>query len=289
MSVLRTIRVYYRLAKPGIVYGNTLPTIAAFLFAAGWHGSLTHLFATVVGIMGTIASAAVCNNYVDREMDARMERTKHRPLVTGVVSPRGALIYAGILGTIGIGTLALFVNILSALLGFIGFCMYVFVYGYYKRNSEWGAVVGTIPGGIPALVGYTAVTNSLDSSALLIFLTLVLWQLPHFYGIALFRMEEYVAAGVPILPAKRGVALAKQHTLFFVIAYVLISPLLFFFSNAGYGYLIIVLGFGLAWLFITLRGYRSPDYVSWARRVFFFSMVVMISFSVALALAPVLP
>lgn len=289
MSVMKKIKIYYRLAKPGIVYGNTLTTIAAFLFASAWQGSVFLFLATVVGIIGTIASAAVCNNYIDREMDGKMERTKHRPLVTGAVSLRGALIYASILGVIGIGTLAVFVNLLSAGLGLFGFLMYVFVYGYYKRNSEWGAVVGTIPGGIPAMVGYTAFTNSFDISAVLIFFTLVLWQLPHFYGIALFRMEEYVAAGVPILPARRGVELTKQHIIFFIISYLLVAPLLFFVSPAGYVYLVTVLLFGISWLTLAVRGYSSPDYASWARRVFFFSLAVMISLSFALTFASILP
>lgn len=284
-----SVKAYYRLAKPGIVYGNVITTIAALLFASQLHVNGLLYIATVVGIGFVIASACVFNNVLDRDMDAKMERTARRALVTGSISVRKALIYGTILGLIGITLLYTQVNALTAGWALFGFVMYVGPYTRIKRTSEWAAVIGAIPGAVPIVVGYTAVTNNFDIPALILFIILALWQLPHFYGIALYRLKEYNAAGIPVLPARKGTAATKVHIVASIVFYIFATSSLTVLGYAGYGYLVLTLVIGIAWLVQCIRGYRTMEPSVWARRIFLFSLIVLMSFCVILALSSVLP
>jgi protoheme IX farnesyltransferase len=288
-----TIRNYYKLAKPGIIYGNVLTTVAAFLFATRWHFHGVHtlylFLATVVGISFVIGSACVFNNYFDMDIDAKMSRTKDRALVTGIISVRSAIIYAYILGIIGFALLLLYVNILTSVIALFGFIMYVVVYGYAKRKTHWGAVIGSIPGAVPIVVGYTAVTNQLDLTALTLFFVLVFWQMPHFYAIAIRRLDEYTAAGIPVLPAKKGIRETKIHILLYIIAYLASVWLLAFFGHLGYVYLVVVLLFAARWIMLAFGLLSTSDNQKAAKRLFIFSLIVLLTFSVAIAVGPLLP
>lgn len=286
---------YYILTKPGIVYGNVFTTVAALFFASRWqlNGPMLDLFvAATVGIALVIAAAGVFNNYLDRNIDKKMARTASRPLAAGTISVRAALIYGTLLLLVGLAMLAWSVNLLTGAIALFGFVMYVFVYGYAKRKSVWGALVGSIPGAVPIVVGYTAVTDRLDAAALLLFLVLVCWQMPHFYAIALRRLDEYNEAGIPVLAAKRRARAVKIHMVAWTAAYLVAVALLFIYGFASYAYLASVLIFGIIWLVIAARGFAVSsklDDEQWAKRVFLFSLVVLVTFSIALAVAPLLP
>ncbi|CAN5754544.1 heme o synthase [soil metagenome] len=282
-------REYYRLAKPGIVYGNVFTTIAAFLFAAHLHVTIVLFAATIVGIGLVIASACVFNNCLDRDMDAKMERTARRALVTGVITMRSALVYGVLLGLVGFALLYIYVNTLTAGLALFGFALYVGPYTSLKRTSAWAAVIGAIPGAVPIVVGYTAVTDRLDGVAYILFIILALWQLPHFYAIAIRRLEEYSAAGIPVLPARKGIAATKMHIVASIVLYIVATSALFLYGYAGYTYLALTLVIGLAWLVQSIRGYRTLEPAKWARRLFLFSLIVLVSFCAILAVSPVLP
>ena len=297
---MSTIKEYYKLAKPGIIYGNVFTTIAAFLFASGisshYHNfSLLLFLTTVFGISLVIGSACVFNNYLDRNIDRKMKRTSTRALVTGKISVRNALIYGTVLGLIGVGLLFLCVNVLTACIAVFGFFSYVVLYGVAKRGSEWGALVGSIPGAVPIVVGYTAVVNHVDVPALILFIVLVCWQMPHFYAIAMYRLDEYREAGIPVLPARRGMRTTKIHTLAFVILYFLATLSLWAFGFVGYVYLASVTIFGFAWLWRAILGFnpakKTPfiDDAKWAKKLFLFSLIVLVAFSVSIAVAPLLP
>ncbi len=283
---------YYRLAKPGIVYGNTFTTIAAFLFASGWHftSALVVIFiATVIGIAFVIGSACVLNNYLDRDLDAHMERTKKRALVTGSISARSACIYSALLGILGFYLLYFWVNALTAEVALFGFVTYVVVYGFAKRVSPWGALVGSVPGAVSIVVGYTAVMATLDATALVLFFILVAWQMPHFYAIALYRIDEYKKAGIPVFPAVHGIAVTKLHILIFTVLYVCAAVSLVVIGQAGYSYFVCVFAFGLLWLWRAIEGLTSDADPTWAKGFFFLSLVVLMSFCIALAVSPLLP
>jgi protoheme IX farnesyltransferase len=288
------IKEYYKLAKPGIIYGNVFTTVAAFLFASGPHYknfNVLLFFATILGIALVIGSACVFNNYIDRDIDRKMKRTSTRALVTGSISVRNALVYGTVLGVVGFVLLFLYVNVLTAGIALFGFFSYVVLYGAAKRKSEWGALIGTLPGAVPIVVGYTAVMNQLDLTALILFLVLVFWQMPHFYAIAIYRLDEYKHAGIPVYPAKRGVRTTKMHILLFIIAYVLVASSLGTSGVATYFYSGSVLLFGFVWLLQSLRGFRlktGQTNEKWAKKLFFLSLIVLVSFSVTIAIVPAL-
>ena len=282
------VKEYYRLAKPGIIYGNTMTAVAAFLFASRWHVDITLLLATMLGIAGVIGSACVFNNYLDRDIDARMARTKDRALARGAISGSAALSYATALGVLGFGLLFFFVNTLTTLVALIGFIVYVLLYTFSKRHSPLGTLVGSISGATPIVVGYTAVADRLDSVALLLFLILVTWQMPHFYAIAIRRLGEYSAAGIPVRPLVSGVRITKIQIAAYIVLYIFAVTALTVIGAAGYVYHAVTILSGVIWLGIAIQGFRTKNDTEWARKLFLFSLIVLLSFSVALALSPIL-
>ncbi len=192
------IRTYYELTKPGIIYSNALTAIAGFFLASRETLDWGLLGATLVGLSFIMASACVFNNYFDREIDIRMERTKNRALAAGHISFRSAIIFALVLVFLGTATLALFTTALALGMALFGFFVYVFLYTPIKPRSATALYVGAVAGATPPVVGYTAVTNALDWYAFALFAALFLWQIPHFLAIAFYRYEEYKAAGVPL-------------------------------------------------------------------------------------------
>ena len=279
---------YYALPKPGIIYGNTMTTIAAFLFATKWHFGWALFLAPVLGIALVIASACVFNNYIDRDIDKKMTRTSARALTTGAISPKSALTFATTLGLFGFAALYWLVNPLTALVALVGFIFYVVFYGWAKRRTTLSTLVGSVCGAVPIVVGYIGATDRLDLAALILFTILVSWQMPHFYAIGIRRLDEYAAAGLPILPVVKGIRTAKIDSIFYIVAYLIAVASLTFFGYAGFTYLAVVLVFGLAWLAITLKGFSAPDDAAWAKRSFLFSLVVLVSFSVVLSVASIL-
>ena len=284
------LRNYYRLAKPGIVYGNIVSTLASFLFASRFQAMPLLMLATLFGLALVIASGCVFNNYLDREIDRAMKRTQNRPLVTGAISGRAALIYGSVLGLLGLALLALHANLLTAEMALFGWIFYVIVYGLAKRGSAWGALVGSISGAVPIVVGYTAVTDRLDHTALVLFLILAAWQMPHFYAIAIYRLEEYTAAGVPVYPQQHGIRATKIQILGFLILYIVMTALLAVVAQAGIVYLALVLISGGLWLAQAIRGFAAnTDDAAWARGMFRSSLLILIALCVLLAAAPLLP
>lgn len=270
------IKQYYLLTKPGIIYGNLLPAIAGFLLASKGHIHFLLFISMIIGTSLIIGSGCVFNNYIDRHIDKKMERTKKRALVTGVISERYALLFATILGLLGILILYVYTNVLTAIVGFIGFFVYVVLYSISKRRSSLGTIVGSIAGATPPLAGYLAVTNHFDIGALLLFLMLVFWQMPHFYAIAINRIQDYTDAGIPVLPVKHGVFVTKVHMLLYTIAFIVSTLALTWFGYTGRIYFIIALILGIIWLGLSFEGFRTKDDTKWAKRMFVLSLVILI-------------
>lgn len=283
------LKAYYHLTKPGIIYGNAINAVGGFLFASRGHVDLGLLLAVIIGTSMVIASACVFNNYIDQGIDKKMARTKKRALVSGVISGRSALLYASALGIAGFVVLGLWVNALTLCLGLIAFFDYIVLYGLSKRNSVHGTIVGSIAGAMPVVAGYTAVTGTLDRSAFLLFLILVLWQMPHFYAIAMFRLKDYTAAHIPVLPVKSGLRSTKIHIIAYVAAFTLAVSMLTVFSSAGYTYLLVMVLLGTTWVIKGIKGFGTSDDTMWARKMFFFSLLVILMFSVMLSLNVYLP
>ncbi len=278
-------RAFLLLTKPGIILGNALTAVAGF--ALGSYGTFRPLLflAELIGLSLIIASACVSNNYIDRKADQKMERTKNRALATGVISPRQALLFAVFLGGSGTCVLFFFVNALSALIALSGFLAYIGLYSFSKYKTVHGTLIGSLAGAVPPIVGYTAAGNRLDLTALIFFTMLVFWQMPHFYAIAIYRLREYQAASIPVLPAIKGIHAAKVQMILYCLAFIAISMLLGVVHRFGMAYfgLTAVLGFG--WLSLAIAGLHSKDDFVWARTMFTVSLVVILGLSIFITIA----
>jgi len=286
---MEAITRYYMLTKPGIIRGNVMTAGAGFLLAAKGHVDVWVLLAVLLGTSLVIASACVFNNYIDRELDKKMVRTKKRALVIGTVSAQQALVYATALGVFGFTILMLYTNASTVMLGVTAFFFYVVLYGLAKRRSPYGTLVGSVPGALPVTAGYTAAAGQLDGGALLVFLCMVVWQMPHFYAIATYRVKDYRAAGLPVLTVVRGIARARKSIVGYVAGYVLVASSLFVFGYTGYCYLIVMSVIGLFWFRLALTGFNTTDDAKWARKVFGFSLLVLMTFSIMISLEAWLP
>jgi protoheme IX farnesyltransferase len=287
----KTVRAYYLLTKPGIIKGNLFSATAGFLLASKGNIEFLLLFYTLIGIAFAIASGCVVNNFVDIDIDRKMKRTYKRSLVTGEISGRSALIYAGVLGIIGLGVLGALVNYLTMFIGIAGFIFYVAIYGYFKRKSVHGTLVGSISGSLPPVAGYIAVTGAFDLGAVLLFVALAAWQMPHFYAIAMYRSQDYKDASLPVLPVVKGPKNTIIQIIIYIILFIIASILLSVCGYTGLTYTIIVLGIGLWWLSIGLKGLNVSikDSDTWARSVFKSSLLVLIVFSVMISINSLVP
>ncbi|MES2199784.1 MAG: heme o synthase [Chlamydiota bacterium] len=273
------LKTYYQLTKPGIIFGNAITAIGGYALASKGSISLLPLLITLIGLSFIIASACVCNNYKDRNVDGKMTRTKNRALVKGLVSSKQALIFAGILMALGVITLALWTNLLTLFMALAGFFLYVVVYSNWKYRSVHGTLIGSLSGGIPPVVGYCAIQNQLDGGAILLFTIVALWQMPHFFAIAIYRLQDYVSASIPVYPVKKGIPLTKIQMLIYIIAFTLSTAMLTFFHYTGYAYLAIIIPLDLAWLYLCIQGFKSTNTVLWARKMFIFSLIIILALS----------
>ncbi len=288
---MNTIKRYYWLAKPGIVYGNAIAMMAGFFLASSTIGKLDIglLLATLAGVTLVIGSACVFNNHIDRDIDQLMKRTKKRASATGQVSGRALIIYASLLGVLGFMILLLYTSVLVVGLVGLAYVAYIIFYGIAKRRTVHGTLVGTISGALPPVVGYVAVVGRVDMAAILIFLIMVCWQMPHFYAIAMRRQQDYAAAKIPVRPVVSGMRATKIQMLLYVAAFILFNGLLVTYGYVRYTYLVVMTGVGVIWLVRGIKGFGTENDELWARRMFFFSLTVLLTFCLMLAVGRLLP
>jgi heme o synthase len=168
-------------------------------------------------------------------------------------------------------------------LGVVAMVDYLLLYAVAKRRSVYGTIVGSVAGALPITAGYTAVTGSFDVGALLLFLILALWQMPHFYAIAMFRLRDYRAADIPVLPAVDGLRAAKTQIVVYVVAFYAVVALLAALGYVGWVYLAVMTILSAMWLAKGLQGFRANDDERWARKMFGFSLIVLLAFSFLIA------
>jgi protoheme IX farnesyltransferase len=265
---------FLSLTKPGIILGNIITVLGGYLIGAQGHINIRLFTMTIVGMALVMASGCVLNNYLDQDIDRLMERTKNRVLVKGLISNRVAIQFAVLLGILGIAILYWQTNLLTVVIAAAGLFFYVVVYTlWFKRRSIYGTLIGGISGAIPPVVGYCAVTNQLNMGAVILFLILFLWQIPHFYAIAIYRQQDYIAASLPVLPIKKGIHCAKIHMLLYILAFTIVATMLTLLHYTGILYLFTVLVIGLVWFLFGLKGLISHqnDQI-WSRKMFLFSI-----------------
>ncbi|MFP4977344.1 heme o synthase [Paenibacillus sp. CN-4] len=268
-------RDYIAITKPGILRSNLIATFAGYWVASGWQVQYGRLILVLLGTMLVMASACVFNNYFDREMDMKMERTRERGLPTGRMKPQNVLVYAALLGIAGLAVLFGFAGLLAGLFGIVGMFVYVVVYTLWlKRTSTWSTSVGAISGAMPPVIGYVAVTGTVDAGAWLLFALLFLWQPPHFWALGIRRKEEYRAAGFPLLPVVKGVRRTKLQMIPYVLLLLPVSVLFYTYDYAGIFFLVASSVLSVLWLGLTLKGLRVKEEndEAWAKQNFLFSI-----------------
>jgi protoheme IX farnesyltransferase len=267
---------YYLLTKPGIILGNLFTVAAGFLLAAKGSIHFPLFFATLIGLSTIIASACVFNNYIDRHLDKKMERTKSRPLVKGLIPLQKALLFATFLGIVGCSILIVYTNFLTVLIASLGFFVYVILYSMWKGKTIYGTAIGSIAGAVPPLVGYCAAGNHFDMGAIILFAIMIFWQMPHFFAIAMVHFKDSSAASIPALPIQKGIYRTKWHMVCYIIAFIISCASLTWFNYTGYLYLFGAMVLGLAWLSLCLKGFKSDNNQLWARKMFHFSLVMIL-------------
>jgi protoheme IX farnesyltransferase len=264
---------YVDMTKPK-VQSLLLFTTVTTMYVAGTP-SLGLVLLTCLG--GALASggAGAINHFLDRDIDARMTRTANRPVPSGRVSPRAALIYGIVLGICSFALLATTVNVLAAALALSGLLGYVLVYTLWlKRRTPQNIVIGGAAGAVPPLVAWAAVTGGLDGTALYLFAIVFYWTPPHFWALSLLMKDEYARAGVPMLPVVRGEAETRWQILLYTILLVAVTLLPFAFGVFGSLYLVAALLLGTAFTLMAMRLHRDADRRT-ALKLYLFSLAYL--------------
>lgn len=267
-----------QVVKTGIIKSNLIPMIAGLMLAlfTYQYSFVENTWNIVFAIFGTaaiIAAAGAFNNMYDRDIDALMARTKIRPTVTGSISMKKVSTVAVLLLVIGLLFLY-FASPLAAFLGFLGVVFYVIPYTMWtKRHTIWNTEVGSISGAMPPLIGWAAVAPDIWHPACwALFLIMVIWQMPHFYAIAIRKQKDYTAASIPMLPVIKGAKRTYIQTNVYLVLLVLSS---FLFLPLSLGLTLVSLLLGLLWLGLSVFGSRKTDIEGWANKMFLFSLIHM--------------
>lgn len=286
----RHSRSYLQLIKPGITLSNTISGIAGFFLAASFVAfSIATFIGVISGIAFIIASACVMNNILDRDIDKRMKRTAKRDVASGIIGVQKALAFGIVLGFIGFGLLVLLTNPLTVLLGGIAYVWYVVIYGWAKRTTAYSTLIGGVAGALPPVAGYTALTGTIDTGAIILFLILFFWQMPHFYAIAMFRRSDYASAKLPVWSVKYGMKSSKLQILVFTIIFAIVFALPTIFNYTGIVYLIGSTLLSIYWLYKGISLYNKVDDEKWARTMFGVSLLIMLAMSLLIAIGGYLP
>jgi heme o synthase len=261
------------LTKPRIIRLNLIAAFGGYWVASKWDLHWWLLFWMLLGSALTMASACVFNNYLDRELDMKMARTRDRALPQNRMKPSFVFGYAVLLGVLGLIILFAFVNVLTGWLGLLGMFVYVVIYTMWlKRSSTWSTSIGGISGAMPPVIGYCAVHGQVDAGAWILFALLFLWQPAHFWSLAIRRKEEYRAAGYPLLPVVKGVTRTKWQMLPYILLLIPASIMMYAYDYVGRYFLYISVGIVVLWFIHAISGLRAKDDDKWAKADFIISI-----------------
>ncbi|NLP50820.1 heme o synthase [Bacillus sp. RO1] len=266
---------FLALIKIGIVNSNFITTFTGLWLAIyftqtdGFIAKLDIVLLTMIGSSLVVAGSCSLNNYIDRDIDHLMSRTKNRPTVTGRMNPKGAL-YLGLFLT-SVGTIILgFTTVTAAVIGLIGAFTYVVLYTMWsKRKNTLNTVIGSVSGAVPPLIGWAAVDPDLSLIAWILFFIMFVWQIPHFLAIAIRRCEEYRNAGIPMLPVVHGFDITRRQMLVWVAC---LLPLPFWLFDLGMGLIVLATLLNIGWLALSIAGFKMKDGMKWATLMFVYSL-----------------
>lgn len=277
-----TWRDYYELCKPRVVMLMILTSLVGMFLAVPGMVPVDVLVLGNLGIALVAGSGAVVNHLIDRKIDVVMKRTHNRPIPQGRVDPLQAGVFAAVIGLAGMAILLLWVNPLSAWLTLASFIGYAFIYtGYLKHATPQNIVIGGLAGAMPPLLGWSAVTGTIEADAVVLVLIIFAWTPPHFWALAIHRKEEYAKSGVPMLPVTHGERVTKIHITVYTVILVVISVIPYFSGMSSLLYLTAALALGAGFMFWSLKLMRSPV-PSTAMDTFKYSIVYLALLFVAL-------
>ena len=270
--------LWSQIIKTGIIKSNLIPMIAALMLALYTYNlsfveHIPHIIFAFLGSAAVIGAAGAYNNVYDRDIDSIMPRTQSRPTVTGDVSVRTVLIAATALLIAGL-VLLYFASPLASLMGFLGVFFYVVPYTMWtKRRTIWNTEVGSISGAMPPLIGWAAVAPDIGHpAAWALFAIMVIWQMPHFYAIAIRKKEDYAAANIPMLPVVKGERRTYIQSNVYLVLLILSS---FLFLPLSLGLTIVSIVLGAIWLWMSIVGYHKKEGTKWANKMFAYSLFHM--------------
>jgi protoheme IX farnesyltransferase len=279
-GVKQVVSDYFTLTKPKVQLLLLLTTITTMYVAGDPAVSLVAI--TVLGGFLSAGGAGAFNHWYDRDIDAAMGRTASRPVPSGRISPRAALIYAFVLQALSFLLLATAANVLAACLALAGFVWYTLVYTVWlKRRSPQNIVIGGAAGAIPPLVGWAAVTGSVAPAALYLFAIVFYWTPPHFWALSLLMKSEYERVGVPMMPVVHGEAETRRQIVLYTLLLTALTLLPFIFGFFGLLYAVFAAGLGAAFITLSIRLQRNADRKS-ALRTYLFSLGYLAALFVAM-------
>lgn len=273
-AVIAFFRDILSLTKPGLTMENVLMTAGA-MGLAHRHLSWEIWLGVLVSCTLLVGCANAMNQYLERDGDKFMARTRRRPIPSGRLSARVALTFGLVGGITAVAGLSHFGNWLTGILGAIGYVLYVWAYTPMKRKSPWAMQIGAIPGAIPPLLGWTAATGHLALEGIVLFLIVFFWQIPHFVAIAIYRHADYKRAGIQSWPNAKGVESAKIQALLYTFFLTPVSLMLVPLGVTSYAYLVGAGALGLWFFFTCVRGFEPESGQQWARHFFIVSIAYL--------------
>ena len=274
-QVFSSWRGYLELTKPGVQALLFVSCISGMLIASDFQPSLGVFIFGLLGVSFLAASSAVINHIFDQNIDAKMERTASRPIVVGEINNKQATIFSIILYVSGSWMLLSFTNPLTWVLTTLTFIFYGFIYTrYLKFMTSQNIVIGGLAGAMPPLLGWTAVSNTVEPNALLLVLIVMVWTPPHFWALAVHRVEDYAEASVPMLPVQKGVDFTKQHILLYTVLLFVCTMLPFSVGMFNELYLISAVILGSIFLYYSIRLLRDKTN-SYAMPTFAYSLIYL--------------
>ena len=275
---------YINLCKPKIVALLTVTALIGMLLSVNFYTDLTNVFnglASLVGFALLAAASAALNQIFDRETDKNMSRTKSRPLAAGNISLTEALTFTAILLFVGSSLMLYFSNLLTLIITTFGFIFYSLIYTIYlKWATPQNIVIGGLSGALPPLIGWTAVSNEISLMPLILVLIIFLWTPPHFWPLAIDRMEEYKKEGVPMMPIAKGVTRTKKEMVVYAVLLLAASLAPYIYGLAGIFYLVTTTALNLYFIYLCLIYLNDKDN-QLSMKIFNFSVKYMLLFFLA--------
>lgn len=278
-----TFKELQQIIKMGLVQGNLIPAFAGSWLAIvlanhSFLSSIPQILMMLVGSTLIMGGACALNNYYDQDIDSIMPSKQQRPTVNDRISDRNLLMLS--FGMMLIGEALLFaLNIPSGVIGLLGIVGYVSFYSIWsKRHTVWNTVIGSFPGAVPPLIGWTAIEGNISLVAVALFLVIFCWQPIHFYALAIKRKDEYSLANIPMLPSVKGF---KRTRVSMFLWLVFLLPLPFLLSSLGTTFIVLATLLNLGWLYLGLTSFKkNSDQTKWATKMFIYSLNYLVVFFV---------